>query len=138
MTLIELIRKDQLTARQVKDSITAALLTTLIAEAEAVGKKSNRKPYDDEVVAVVKKFLKNNAEFTAANPNPDRLKVLNQEKGILESYLPKQLTETELRTIITDLKPAEMSAVMAYLKVNFGGRYDGKLASSLAREILND
>jgi uncharacterized protein YqeY len=134
-TLIEKIRQDQLRSRLEKDVISSALLTTLLSEAEAVGKKNNRKPYDEEVVAVVRKFLKNNEEFTRVNTNHERGEVLTKEKALLETYLPKQLTENELKGIISDLKPADMKAIMWYLKANYAGRYDGKQASELVKTM---
>ena len=51
--LIENLKEDQLIARKNRDQIKATLLTTLIGEAEMVGKNTgNRSPFDEEVVSV--------------------------------------------------------------------------------------
>lgn len=57
--LIVKIKHDQLVARKNRDQIESTLLTTLIGEADMVGKNNgNRDPFDEEVISVVKKFLK--------------------------------------------------------------------------------
>jgi len=58
MTLMEQIKTAQVTARKT-GAQEASLLTTLLGEAAMVGKNANRETTDQEVVAVVKKFVKN-------------------------------------------------------------------------------
>lgn len=129
--LLKKIKADQLTARIAKDSIKTALLTTLIGDAEMVGKNAGRETTDDEVVAVIKKFLKNNLEFQKHVTNDD----LTTEQAILESYLPKQLTTGELIEIITnnfgDELKSKKGAIMKFLKENYAGLYDGATAAKV-------
>jgi len=149
MTLIEQIKADQVNARKNRTVTIASLLTTLIGEAEMVGKnKRNGAPTDEEVQAVVVKFIKNNNEITN-NPSVDteRKEQAAFEVRILSAYLPKQLTEEELtreiRSIIDDLTVGaetltakDMGSVMKELKVRHGGSYGGKLASTIVKECL--
>lgn len=135
MSLIEKIKQDQVAARVRRDSITANLLTTLIGEAEMVGKNSgNRASTDAEVVAVIKKFVKNAEETLAALKKANQYnEVIAVEIGILGRYLPQQLGEYELKAIAVGR--ANMPDFMKYLKENYAGQYDGKLASIVAREV---
>ena len=58
--LLETINQDRNEARKMKYTATATLLTTLYSEAQMVGKNDgNRETTDAEVVAVIKKFVKN-------------------------------------------------------------------------------
>lgn len=129
--LLQQIKVDQLAARITKDSIKTALLTTLIGDAEMVGKNASRATTDDEVVAVIKKFLKNNLEFQKHVTNDN----LTTEQLILESYLPKQLTTDELIEIITnnfgDELKSKKGAIMKFLKENYAGLYDGATAAKV-------
>lgn len=129
--LLKKIKADQLAARIAKNSIKTALLTTLIGDAEMVGKNASRDTTDDEVVAVIKKFLKNNLEFQKHVTNDD----LTTEQKILESYLPKQLTTDELIEIITnnfgDELKSKKGAIMKFLKENYAGLYDGSVAAKV-------
>ena len=57
MSLIQTIKTAQVAARKARDP-SASLLTTLIGEAEMVGKNAGREVTDQEVVATIKKFIK--------------------------------------------------------------------------------
>lgn len=134
MTLIEQIRQKQIEARKAR-SVDASLLTTLLGEAEMVGKNAgNRAPTDEEVVAVVRKFIKNIDETIAALNMTQYVQAvaLTQEKEILLSFLPKQLDEDTLRMITKNCK--DLPDFMRYLKQEYAGRYNGKLASAIAKE----
>ena len=63
---------------------------------------------------------------------------------ILESLLPKQLSEEELEKVIVEIvaalpdkSPRQMGAVMAELKKKYDGQFDGKTASGLVKKALS-
>lgn len=143
-TLIEKIRADRMTAMKQKN-VFLPLLSTLLGEAERVGKdKGNRPSTDDEVIAVVKKFIKNNDETIAALTNRVaqtndgmadniyRIESLRSENSLLLCYLPKQLSLQDLQAIAVTMSAqpigATMGTFMKFLKDNHPGQYDGKLA----------
>ena len=150
MKLLDQIRKDQLTARKNRESDRASLLTTLIGEAVMIGKNDgNRETTDAEVVSLIKKFIKNTEEtyFAMADREATQKIVdkLQFEKQILESYLPKQLSEEEIRKIVTESMSYLSSAgshlvghLMRLLKEQYPGQYDGKLASKVVKEIVEE
>jgi uncharacterized protein len=143
--LIEQIRADMIEARKADDAVAKSLLVTLYAEATRVGKdKRNGASTDEEVIGVVRKFLAN-AEETARLLEGQGKYACTQarEQVILQNYLPTQMTDAELtgavRVIVTDLGVSgakAMGAVMAELKARHGGRYDGKVASTIVKQIL--
>ena len=142
-TLIEKIKIAQLQARKMKQTVAANLLTTLLGEAEMVGKNDgNRAPTDAEVVAMVKKFLKNANETAALIKHPEAREDLAYEIHLLEDFLPTQITGVALKSIIEAIiveigaQPKDMGKVMALLKSRFDGQYDGKEASSVVKEVL--
>lgn len=148
MTILDSIKKVQLQARKDKNSADASTLTTLIGESEMIGKNDgNRVSTDAEVVAVIKKFIKNIDETVAIvskdSTKEDKVKALVQEKTLLTTFLPKQLSEDEIRTILGgfvnalgDKNPKMMGKVLGSLKEQFTGQYDGALASRIAKELL--
>ena len=143
MSIISKIRVASLDARKNRDSI-ASLLTTLLSEVSIVGKNANRETTDDEAIAVIKKFIKNNADTLSLVTDESIHVGLTREIEVLEAFLPKQLNEDELRFIILDIldhfektsQKKDMGSVMKTLKNNFGGRYDGALASKIIKELL--
>lgn len=142
MTLIEQVKADQIAARKAHNTVAAALLTTLLGEANAIGKNAgNREPNDAEVVALVKKFIKGIDETIGylGDVASDAKHTALLEKGIISEYLPKQLTQEEteaaLKAAIAEVG-ANMGKVMGYMKANYEGQYDGKLASMIVKTLL--
>lgn len=146
--LIEKIRQDSLAARKARDTLKATFLVTLLAEASKVGKDDgNRESTDSEVVAVVKKFAKNNemtlASVGTAEASTEVRKALEMEQAILAAYLPKQVALGELQAAIVAAvsrletrNPKQMGAVMAELKSTLGDTFDKAIASKLVKEAL--
>lgn len=66
-----------------------------------------------------------------------KMRQADREIEILTGFLPKQLTEDELREVIVKFKSvnpdANVGAVMGHLKAEYAGLYDGKKASEFAR-----
>ncbi len=149
MKLIEKIKQDQVTARKQRAVLVSTLLTTLIGEAEAIGKNNgNREVTDEEVTAVIKKFIKGMDEtidhLNKAGVGSDQvlleaLQTVQKEKDVMVAYLPAQLTEGELRFMIKGLINStgkDLGKIMASLRTHYAGSYDGKMASSIAKELI--
>jgi uncharacterized protein YqeY len=103
MTLMEQIKVKQVQARK-SGSIEASLLTTLLGEAAMVGKNAGRETNDAEVVAVVKKFVKNIDETVSALTSRGQdAATFVAERDVLEQFLPVQLSENALIEV-RDLK----------------------------------
>jgi uncharacterized protein YqeY len=138
MTLIEQIKKDQLDARKNREEIKKNLLTTLIGEASKISKDAHGgDPTDQEVIATVKKFIKNTDELLSHSPGNF---TAIQEKTILVGYLPAQLSRLEIMNIIMNekfnLKDNKIiGIVMSFFKTNYEGRYDAKLVQEILKEL---
>ena len=156
MALLDELKADQLAARKSNDRLKADLLTTLIGEASQITteefKRGVTEVTDEKVAATVAKFLKN-TKLTLENLASERARLIDAgadaskvhqrieaaetELAILSSYGPKQMTEAQLREVVDDFRAknpdANVGTIMAHLKTNFGGQYDGKAASALAR-----
>lgn len=142
MSLLKQIKKDQLMARKSTpvDKPKVKLLTTLLGELESdsVGKANGAvEVTDDIVIAKVKKFTKSLLELAAVcTAGTAKQEAAMQEIEILADYLPKQLGEDELTVILTQSGATNMGEAMRYLKSNFAGVYDGKLASKVAKSLF--
>lgn len=140
MLLIDKIKEDQIQARKDRTEVAAKLLTTLLGEASAIGKNDgNRQTKDEEVIAVVKKFIKGVDETSTYVSDIYVKDVLKQEKEILTGYLPKQLTLEDLYNYIRqafDSGYDNKGKLMKWLKETYNGQYDGKAASGVIDEIL--
>ncbi len=142
MSLLDAIRKDAIAARKAR-SATAPGLVTLIGEVESKAKtRPQDQPLgDDEVLEVVRKFLKSNAEMLehARRAAPQAVERLEAERAAYAAYLPRQMTEAELEAFARPLLDggAGLGAVMAALKAERAGRYDGRHAAELVRRLAS-
>jgi len=145
--LINQIKSDALEARKARQTETATLLTTLYSEASMIGKNTgNRESTDQEVLQVIEKFVKNANEVKniLLKNNKDTSSVEN-EILVLSKYLPQKMSYEELENIIKTIievfkginMQMKMSNIMGKLKENYGGMYDGKLASEIVKRELN-
>lgn len=142
MSLMNQIKQDQLQARKAREIKKASLLTTLIGEASIIGKNDgNRETTDEEVIRVIKKFIKGLQEVKQHSNDTAAFCECDVEIEILESYLPKMLTTEELEVIIKTMVEgaggeATMGSIMGALKSVYPGLYDGKVASGIVKEML--
>jgi len=131
MSLIEKINKDFMLAYKAKEMEKKDFLGVLKTEVT----KESKTPEDEYVVAKIKSMIKN-AEATNS--------LSEAELSVLETYLPTQLSEVELEVIINEIitrmglnTPRDMGKVMSYLKTEYDGQYDGKVASTITKKILS-
>jgi uncharacterized protein YqeY len=130
MSLIEKINEDFMVAYKAKEMEKKDFLGVLKTEVT----KESKTPEDSYVVAKIKSMIKN-AEATNS--------LSETELNILNTYLPTQLDQSDLdnliRSYVSDANinnPKEMGKVMTWLKSNYDGQYDGKVASTIIKEVL--
>ena len=149
MTLRDRLTEDMKQA--MKDKEAGKLKLSVIRMVRSAAKNveiDRRKELDDnELLDVVAKEVKMRRdsldEFRKAG-RPELLATLEQEIAILMEYLPEQMSETEVRALVTqavaDAQAAsakDMGKVMALLMTKVRGRADGKLVNSIVKELLS-
>ena len=74
---------------------------------------------------------------------PELAQKERDELGVLQDFLPQQLSEDELRAVVAQTiaetgaqSPKDMGKVMGALRPKIAGRADGKLASELVKTAL--
>ena len=101
---------------------------------------------EEDVIAIVAKEVKmrrDSMEEFKKGQRDDLVAQLEQEIEVLLPYLPQQLTEAEVREIVTEAvaiagatSSKDMGKVMAVLMPKVKGRADGKLVNNIVRELL--
>lgn len=146
--IYEMLKKDYLRLRKLRAVDLVKILSPLIAECEAVGKKKQREPTYSECVAVVKSFIKK-AEHTLGliGTKASSYNLVKSEIGVYNLYLPKQLSDGELLDIVSEYIMEEsgggnpentisMGLVMGYIRANYEGQYNGLTLSKIVKEFL--
>lgn len=97
---------------------------------------------DDDALAVLKRELKKareELEFAEKGGREEARETLSHEISTIEEFLPRQLSEPELREILAKWKEAEpgltIGEAMKKLKASYAGQYDAKIASDIAKTI---
>jgi len=120
--------------------IKVSILTTLLGELSTKTTGTGVMISDTLIQQTIKKFIKNNEETMGCTFDQGILHRLTVENNCLNEFLPKQLTEGELRAKIKLLcatdEVCSMGSIMAELKSQYGGQYDGKLASQIVKEEM--
>jgi hypothetical protein len=101
---------------------------------------------DAEVIAVAQKQIKQRRDSIESYEKGGRADLAEKEKielAVLESYLPKQLSQEELTAIVKATiaevgatSKAQMGTVMKALMPKVAGKADGKLVSQAVQQNL--
>ncbi len=146
MALEEKINSDIKSAMLAKE---AAKLEALRAMKSAILllKTSPEGYSDDTEIKALQKMVKQRKETADIYKSQNRNDLAQTElfqAGIIESYLPKQMTAEEIKTevakIIASLgvsSPADMGKVMGIATKQLAGKADGKIISGIVKELLS-
>ncbi len=146
MSLKAQISEDMKSAMRAKDSArlgTIRLLQAAIKQREV----DERIELDDTaVIAVIEKMLKQRRDSIAAYESASRNDLADVEKfevSVLQTYLPQQLTEDEIKAVLEKVVTEtgasgikDMSKVMAAIKPLVAGRADMGKISGLIKAHL--
>jgi len=140
---VAMLSKDVLKTSVLR-SIKSAFIYAKVAPGSTIGESGELA--DDAVVTILAKEAKKRQEsadsFIQAG-QPDRAEVELAEKAIIEKYLPAQLSEAEVRTVINEVmsqfdevSPKIMGQVIGQAKAKAGPMADGALIARLVKERL--
>lgn len=129
MSLFEQIQKDRQAARVAQEPVASSILTVLVGEVERL--KGKEAITDERIVRIIKKMISDNEQVILVSKVHGTQLLANMENELLLNYVPKQLTEEEIAVIIASNDLNSMKEVMAFMKTNYEGRYDGKMVSQL-------
>lgn len=141
MPVIEQLKEDIASAMKAGDRERVATLRLVLSELQ----KAEKEGETDEV-AVLRRERKRRHEAATAYREAGRNELADAEEaeaGVIEAYLPAELSDDELRDIVAEAVSetgaegqADMGAVMKAAMARVDGRADGGRVSAVAREVL--
>jgi uncharacterized protein YqeY len=128
------------------DAMRRDALRMILAAVQRVEKDGKHTLSDEEMVSVLARELKVRTEsleaFTAGG-RPDLAAREEHAIAVVNAFLPKPLTEAELRALVDQAiaetgaaSPRDMGKVMGWLSPKIRGRADGKVVSQLVTQTL--
>jgi uncharacterized protein YqeY len=146
MSFEDKINGDIKTAMLAKDSKKLEVLRA-IKNVVIILKTSPEGISDDGIMKSIQKEVKKrkeSAEIFIQQNRTDLAEVELYQAGIMETYLPQQMNEGEIRVhlqkIISETgasSPADMGKVMGAATKVFAGKADNKMVSQLVKELLS-
>lgn len=134
-----MVAKDEAALRSLR-AIKAAILLAKTAEGASGELKE-----EDEVKLLQKlvKSRKDSLEIFQQQNRPELAKKEEEEIAVIEKFLPRQLSADELKAELEKIiaatgasSPADMGKVMGVATKQLAGKADGKMISSLVKELL--
>lgn len=147
MSIKDQLMADLKDAMKQKQGLRKSVITMLRAAVKQIEVDQRKELTDEEVIdvivtqvkqkrSVIDEFLKGDRE--------DLAEEAKEEIAVLEKYLPEQLSEEELKTIISDVisetgasSMKDMGKVMGIVNPKVKGRADGKTVSQIVKSFLN-
>jgi uncharacterized protein YqeY len=136
-----MLAKDEAALRSLR-AIKAAILIAKTSEGASGDMKE-----EDEIKLLQKlvKQRKDSADIFHQQQREDLAKKEEEEIAVIEKFLPKQLDQEELRTILKDIiaqvgaqSSADLGKVMGVASNQLAGKADGKTISATVKEMLSN
>lgn len=147
MTLEQQIQKDIMEAMKAHDTdrlnAVRGIKTAILVEKTS---GANHELSDADVLKIIQKLVKQRKEaaelYTQGN-RPELAEKELAEMNVMQTYLPKALTEEEIVAILKEViaetgasSPKDMGKVMGAATKKLAGQADGKVVSTLVRQLL--
>lgn len=148
MALEQQIQKDIMAAMKDKDqarlnAVRAIKSAILLAKTAEGGSKEIS---DSDIIKLIQKIAKQHKESADLYTQAGRTELADNELAemkVLEEYLPKQLSESEVEEKLKEIiaqtgakAPSDMGKVMGVATKQLAGLADGRLISTIVKKLL--
>ncbi len=148
MALFDKINEDIKAAMKARDKVRLETLRNIkkvFLEAKTAP-GSDGELSDDAALKIIQKLAKQGKETAETYTSNNRQDLADEELAqvkVLEEYLPKQLTESEIEAIVKEIisetnasSMKEMGKVMGIASKKMAGQADGKIISGIVKKLL--
>lgn len=139
--LIDEIKSANIEAMKARDNTSRAVLSIVLTKyklQEVELKSQGKKIGDAELLSIIQKVIKEledeKAGYLKVN-NQERADNVSKQMEVISSYLPKQLSEEEIKKIIDSLEDKSVPSVMKHFKMNYAGQVDMSLVNRVLRSL---
>ncbi len=146
MALIERLTEDMKSALRNRETVRLGLVRMIRAQIKNREIAKGSDLVEEEAVEVVSSLIKSRKEaleFAVKGDRQDLVAQAEEELEILASYLPEQLSEAEIRSVVREAieqsgaaGPGDLGKVMGAVMPRVKGRADGRLVNTIVRECL--
>lgn len=137
--IIDEIKKDNIQAMKEHNSIARAIYGVVMNKVLLNSielKKDGKEQSDNDVIQIIQKTIK---ELTEEKENYTKVKNFveaentQKQMEIISKYLPKMMSEDEIKKVIDSLEDKSIPSIMKHFKANYSGKVDMGLVNKTAR-----
>lgn len=139
--LIDTIKKENMIALKEKDQDKRAVLSVIINKYIVLGyeaKAKGKELTDLDLIQIINKTTKEleeeKAGYIQAN-RPESVSKIDYQIKAISSYLPKMMSEEEIKNIILSLEDKSIPSVMKHFKQNYAGKCDMGLVNKVIKSL---
>ena len=136
----ERITKEIKDAMKSGDKLRVSVLRMVLADIINVEKSGKDFKHIDVIKGYAKKLKKTIEEYERLHIK-DKIDSYNEELKIVEEFLPKQMSDEELKKVVTELieseKPKDIGSAMKIVMGKYKDIADGKKVQALVKEIFS-
>ena len=136
----ERITKEINDAMKSGDKLRVSVLRMVLADIINIEKSGKDFKHIDIIRGYAKKLKKAIEEYKRLHLQ-DKIVSFNEELEIVEEFLPKQMSDEELKKVVIELldseKPGDMGAAMKLVMGKYKEVADGKKVQALVKEVFS-
>lgn len=139
--IIDDIKKQNIEAMKNKDTIARNLYSVLLnkIKLEEIKKRETGAPLTDgDVANILQKLVKELNEEKASYEKAGRSETvaeLEKQLSLVEGFMPKMLSQDEIKEIILSLDDKSIPVVMKHFKANYNGQCDMRLVQEVLKSL---
>lgn len=139
--LYEEIKKANIQAMKDKDSDARSFYSVILNKImlENIKKREKGGEVDDaDISNILQKTIKEleeEKENYIKVGNDNQVAIIEKQIQIAKNYLPKMLSEEEIKNIIMSLEDKSIPSIMKHFKANYNGKCDNRLVSEIAKSL---
>lgn len=150
MELFDIISNDIKEAMKAKDKVTLDTLRNIkkvLLEAKTAP-GANDTVSDETAIKLIQKLVKQGKESAELYSSQNRPELAAEELAqvaVMEKYLPKQMSEEEVTVVLKEIiaqtgaaGPQDMGKVMGVATKQLAGKAEGKVISTIVKQLLNN
>lgn len=139
--IIDEIKKQNMIALKEKNTNARSIYSVIMSkymQQTIEARAKNEEIGDVEMVKIIQKTIKElmeEAENYEKVGNKTEVENIIAQKALIEAYLPKMLSEEEIKKIIEGLEDKTVPSVMRYFKTNYNGKCEMKTVSDVLKKM---
>ena len=139
--IIDEVKKANMQAMKDRDIVARSIYSVLLNKFMLEGikrRETGKEMVDADYVQILQKTIKELSEeaenYRKVN-HQTQVEEIEKQIKLVESYLPKMMTEEEIKNVILSLDDKSIPNVMKHFKANYAGKCDMRMVQEVLKNM---